>query len=97
MQDLPGSDPRGIRFRIDPTWIIIVKMPKIAVTTLNAFARTPGSGNPAGVMLDADRLDESSMQEIAAQAGLSETAFVQKSVAADFKIRFFTPAAATDF
>ena len=71
-------------------------MPKIAVTTLNAFARTPGGGNPAGVVLDADRLDESSMQEIAAQAGLSETAFVQKSVAADFKIRFFTPAAEVD-
>ena len=36
------------------------------------------------------------MQKIAARVGFSETAFVQKSAAADFKIRFFTPAAEVD-
>jgi PhzF family phenazine biosynthesis protein len=71
-------------------------MQKIIVTTLSVFARTTRGGNPAGVVLDADRLSEPSMQKIAARAGLSETAFVQKSTAADFKIRFFTPAAEVD-
>ncbi len=73
-----------------------VKRQKIVVATLNAFARTAKGGNPAGVVLDADRLDESAMQRIAARVGLSETAFVRKSAAADFKIRFFTPAAEVD-
>jgi PhzF family phenazine biosynthesis protein len=73
-----------------------MKKPKVVVATLNAFAGTPGGGNPAGIVLDADRLDETSMQKIAASAGLSETAFVQKSAVADFKIRFFTPAAEVD-
>jgi PhzF family phenazine biosynthesis protein len=66
---------------------------KIRVYILNAFAKTKRGGNPAGVMLDADRLAETSMQKTAARISLSETAFVQKSAAADFKIRFFTPAA----
>jgi PhzF family phenazine biosynthesis protein len=36
------------------------------------------------------------MQRIAEKVGFSETAFIQKSTAADFKIRFFTPAAEVD-
>jgi PhzF family phenazine biosynthesis protein len=68
----------------------------IIVATLNAFARTANGGNPAGVVLDADDLNETSMQSIAAKAGMSETAFVQRSAAADFKVRFFTPAAEVD-
>ena len=73
-----------------------MKTRKIIVATLNAFARTPEGGNPAGVVLDADQLDETAMQRIAAKVGMSETAFVQKSAAADFKVRFFTPAAEVD-
>ena len=72
------------------------RMRKINVTTLNAFARAGRGGNPAGVVIDTDGLDETSMQKVAAGVGLSETAFVQKSAAADFKIRFFTPAAEVD-
>ncbi len=71
-------------------------MREILVATLNAFAKTTRGGNLAGVVLDADRLAATSMQKIAARVGLSETAFVQKSAAADFKIRFFTPAAEVD-
>jgi len=69
---------------------------KIRVYILNAFAKTKRGGNPAGVALDADCLAETSMQKTAARVGLSETAFVQKSAAADFKLRFFTPAAEVD-
>ena len=75
-----------------------IAMPKskICVSILNAFAKTKRGGNPAGVVLDADGFTEASMQAIAARVGLSETAFLQKSAAADFKVRFFTPAAEVD-
>ncbi|OGD24476.1 MAG: phenazine biosynthesis protein PhzF [Candidatus Aminicenantes bacterium RBG_13_59_9] len=66
------------------------------VYILNAFAKTKRGGNPAGVVLDADRLSETTMQKIAARVGFSETAFVQRAAAADFKTRFFTPAAEVD-
>lgn len=58
---------------------------------LNAFTKDGEGGNPAGIVLDADSLSENEMQTIAANLGFSETAFVQKSENADFKVRFFTP------
>lgn len=50
-----------------------------------------GGGNPAAVVLDADRLDCVQKQAIAAKVGLSETVFVGTSQKADFKLDFFTP------
>jgi PhzF family phenazine biosynthesis protein len=73
-----------------------MKKPRIGVYVLSAFAKAGRGGNPAGVVPDADRLAEASMQEIAASVGFPETAFVQRSAAADFKVRFFTPAAEVD-
>jgi PhzF family phenazine biosynthesis protein len=73
-----------------------MKKQRIRIYALNAFSKTKRGGNPAGVVLDTDRLAEISMQKTAARVGLSETAFVQKSAAADFKIRFFTRAAEVD-
>lgn len=64
---------------------------KVKVFTLNSFAKTPSGGNPAGVVLTADDLLEKQMMQISEKIGFSETAFVQKSDKADFKIRFFTP------
>jgi PhzF family phenazine biosynthesis protein len=61
------------------------------VYTLKSFGIDRRGGNPAGVMLDAESLDDRSRQAIAASAGFSETAFVEKSDRADFKLRFFTP------
>ncbi len=69
---------------------------KTTVYTLNAFAKEENGGNPAGVVLNADALTESQMQRIAAKVGFSETAFIQKSTAADFKVSFFTPTAQVD-
>lgn len=66
------------------------------VYTLTAFSKAVNGGNPAGVVLDADFLSEHEMQKIAAEVGFSETAFVQKSENADFKLRFFTPCAEVD-
>ncbi|WP_326099695.1 PhzF family phenazine biosynthesis protein [Paenibacillus pabuli] len=53
-------------------------------------------GNPAGVVLQAEHLSDSQMQEIARQVGFSETAFVMPSDQADFKVRYFTPSDEVD-
>lgn len=63
----------------------------IDVITLNAFAADETGGNPAGVVIGADKLSEIEMQQIAKTVGFSETAFIMKSDKADFKLRFFTP------
>src|SRR3989344_2115961 len=64
---------------------------EIKVYTLNSFAKEQNGGNPAGVVLNADGLTEVQMKSIAGQVGFSETAFIQKSQKANFKVRFFTP------
>ncbi|MGD8539840.1 MAG: PhzF family phenazine biosynthesis protein [Candidatus Aminicenantes bacterium] len=64
---------------------------KIKVYTLNSFAKTKNGGNPAGVVLEADNLTEDHMNKVANKVGFSETAFMQKSDKAHFKVRFFTP------
>jgi PhzF family phenazine biosynthesis protein len=58
---------------------------------VNAFTANGENGNPAGVMLYADNLDEQSMLAMAAKIGLSETAFVSESEQATRNVRFFTP------
>lgn len=58
---------------------------------INVFVENGRGGNPAGVVLDADRLNHNQKQTIASTAGLSETAFVSRSSIADFKFEFFTP------
>jgi len=64
---------------------------RIEVNILEVFAEKVGGGNPAGVVLGAEKLSNVEMQEIAKKVGLSETAFVRKSERADFKVQFFTP------
>ncbi|MGN7764496.1 PhzF family phenazine biosynthesis protein [Paenibacillus sp. 22594] len=68
----------------------------VEVYTLNAFAKDGSGGNPAGVVLDAGSLNAAEMQRSAKEVGLSETAFVEKSAIADFKVRYFTPASEVD-
>jgi PhzF family phenazine biosynthesis protein len=57
----------------------------------DAFASKPNKGNPAGVVLNADDLNEQMMQSIAKKVGFNETAFILKSDVADIGIRYFTP------
>jgi len=64
---------------------------EIEVYTLDVFAKGTNGGNPAGVVLDANFLSKDDMQKIAKKVGLSETAFVQNSDSADYKVTFFTP------
>lgn len=63
----------------------------MVVYMVDAFSRTPGEGNPAGVVPDAVRLDEAEMLRIAAQVGASETAFMQQITPTCWQNRFFTP------
>lgn len=71
-------------------------MSEKTVYIANAFTANGEHGNPAGVVLDAQDLDESQMLDIAQQVGLSETAFVSESDDADKRVRFFTPTEEVD-
>jgi PhzF family phenazine biosynthesis protein len=65
-------------------------MSKVHAFLVKAFTTDKNQGNPAGVILNADNLTDEQMINISAQLGFSESAFVQKSDKADFKVRFFT-------
>jgi PhzF family phenazine biosynthesis protein len=63
----------------------------LEIHQVDAFTDEPFSGNPAGVVLDADRLNDITMKKIAREMNLSETAFLLTSKKADIKLRYFTP------
>lgn len=65
----------------------------INVRKVDAFTDKPLSGNPAGIVLNADGLSYDEMVKIAYELNMSETAFIMKptSIEANFKVRFFTP------
>ncbi|KPP97012.1 MAG: phenazine biosynthesis protein PhzF family protein [Bacteroidetes bacterium HLUCCA01] len=69
-------------------------MNSIRIKQVDAFTRKPFTGNPAGVVLEADKLTADQMQKIANEMNLSETVFVlQPSIEdlADLRLRWFTP------
>jgi PhzF family phenazine biosynthesis protein len=67
---------------------------RIPFAQIDAFADAPFVGNPAAVMPLSAWLDDSTLQAIASENNLSETAFiVPASGEADFELRWFTPAA----
>ena len=61
--------------------------------TLDVFTETPLAGNPLAVVLDAEGLDASRMQAIAAEFNLSETVFVfePRDPINTALVRIFTP------
>ena len=62
------------------------------ILTYRAFTTSdPTSGNPAGVVIDADHLEREEMLGIAADLGFSETAFLSEIEAGSARIRYFTP------
>ncbi|MFT3904714.1 MAG: PhzF family phenazine biosynthesis isomerase [Steroidobacteraceae bacterium] len=65
----------------------------IRVFQVDAFTQRAFTGNPAGVVLDADVLSDAQMQAIARELNNGDTAFVLKSDGADHdvRVRFFTP------
>lgn len=58
---------------------------------VDAFACEPFGGNPAGVCVLDEWIDEKLMQQIAAENRLSETAFVVQQTAGSYLLRWFTP------
>ena len=68
----------------------------IKLYSVNAFTAHDRGGNPAGVVLNANRLSEQQMLSIAKQIGYSETAFVSNSSKATHRVRFFTPTEEVD-
>ncbi|MBZ6493490.1 PhzF family phenazine biosynthesis protein [Natrinema longum] len=71
-------------------------METIRVLQVDAFTDEPLTGNPAGVVPDADGLSDDQMQAIAAEMAVSETAFLRSSETADRGIRYFTPTQEVD-
>ena len=66
----------------------------IDIHLVDAFTKTINAGNRAGVVFNADNLTTDQMQEIAAYANVSETAFIMGSSdpsTHDMQIRYFTP------
>jgi PhzF family phenazine biosynthesis protein len=68
---------------------------KIPFFQLDAFTDRPFSGNPAAVCPLEDWLDDATMQAIAAENNLSETAFFVAEGDC-FRLRWFTPAVEVD-
>lgn len=68
-------------------------MKKYEVYQVDSFTKERFSGNPAGVVLNADGLSEAEMQKIARELNNSETAFLFKPENADYdgELRYFTP------
>ena len=65
---------------------------------LDVFATHRGTGNPLGVVLDADGMDTAAMQALAAWLNLSETIFfLPPDAGADYRIRIFTPGSELPF
>ncbi|MBE7550876.1 MAG: PhzF family phenazine biosynthesis protein [Anaerolineales bacterium] len=67
-------------------------MPTYPFMQVDAFTDRPLGGNPCAILFEAENLDEATMQAIAKEMNLSETAFVRRSAVADFGVRYFTPA-----
>ena len=69
----------------------------IPVTWVDAFSDVAFGGNPAGVCLLEEPLDEARMQAIAFELGIAETAFLTRSAdPSTFGLRWFSPATEID-
>jgi trans-2,3-dihydro-3-hydroxyanthranilate isomerase len=58
---------------------------------VDAFTNQALGGNPCAIVFSADDLSAETMQAIAREMNLSETAFVLRSTIADVRARYFTP------
>src|SRR5205814_2105024 len=72
---------------------------RIQVHQVDAFTREPFTGNPTGVVLNADALSEAQMLAIARELNNAETAFILAPDGTDHTVRarFFTPRAQARF
>ncbi len=72
---------------------------RIRIFQVDAFTTDRFTGNPAGVVLDADSLSDAEMLAIARELNNADTAFVLQPDAADhdLRVRFFTPRTEASF
>ena len=70
-------------------------MQKLTLYQIDAFAEKPFSGNPAAVVLLDRWMETQTMQNIAFENNLSETAFLVKSNDV-YEVRYFTPTIEVD-
>jgi len=72
---------------------------RIRIFQVDAFTTERFTGNPAGVVLDADSLTDAEMLAIARELNNADTAFVLKPDGADheLRLRFFTPRTEASF
>lgn len=70
-----------------------------AILRYTAFSADPDGGNPAGVVLAAGDLEPNRMQQIAADLGYSESAFLTGPIGTGrpIRIRYFAPEGEVDF
>ncbi len=68
-------------------------MAELDYLKVDVFTEEPYAGNPAGVVLESDVLDEVQMQRIAYEMGSPVTSFVLRSRKAEVRLRFFSPVA----
>ncbi len=69
---------------------------KLPLYWVDAFTDKTFHGNPAAVVLLDRWLPDTTMQSIALENGLAETAFVVRTDVARFQLRWFTPGAEVD-
>lgn len=70
-------------------------MKPIPIYQVDAFTHAPFSGNPAAVCVLTDPVNEETMQNIAAENNLAETAFITRG-SDEWLIRWFTPVTEVD-
>ena len=72
---------------------------RIRIFQVDAFTADRFTGNPAGVVLDADSLSDAEMLAIARELNNADTAFVLKPDGPDhdLRVRFFTPRTEASF
>lgn len=68
----------------------------VTVTTVDAFAERPFTGNPAAVCVLDRPASEEWMQALAGEMNLAETAFVEPKDDGTFGLRWFTPTVEVD-
>lgn len=67
------------------------KTNKIKTFIVDAFTNERFKGNPAGVCLLKNNISDNLMLSIAKELGLSETAFITKTLKNHFSVRYFSP------
>jgi PhzF family phenazine biosynthesis protein len=73
--------------------------PQRTYLEIDVFGARPFSGNPVGVVMNADGLTDAQMSQFARWTNFSETTFLFKPTHAnaDYKVRIFTPSTELPF